>query len=103
MPAKLLSRANPAAATNTTLYTVPALKQASFLVSLCNRGASPVKVRLALSDTATPALADYLEFDTTIPANSVLERGGLASDAGKLVVVYSDIATVSAVAVGYEE
>lgn len=103
MPTGRLGAADLAAATDTSLYTVPASKTASLTVSLCNRGAAAAKVRLALAAAAAPTNAEYLEFDVSIPANGVLERSGIIADAGKMIVVRSDVATVSAVAFGFEE
>jgi hypothetical protein len=90
------------ATTNTTLYTCPAGTFAIASVSICNRNATSVTVRLALASTATPGVSEYLEFGVTIPANSVLERTGLVVDAGKLLVVYSSTTSVNAVAYGIE-
>ena len=103
MPTGILGTADVAATTLTTLYTVPATKIGVVNINLCNRGTAPVKVRLAVSATATPALGEYIEYDATIAANSVLERTGFALDTGKNVVVYTDIATLSAVVTGFEE
>jgi len=91
------------ATTNTTTYTVPANKTATLNVSICNRNASAVTVRLALAETGTPDAAEWIEYDTPLAANSVLERTGLMLDAGKKVVAYSSAAHVSVVACGLEE
>lgn len=90
------------ATTNTTLYTCPAGTFAIANVSICNRNATAVTVRLALASSATPGGAEWLEFGVTIPANSVLERTGLVLDAGKVLVVYSSTTSVNAVAYGIE-
>lgn len=92
-----------AATTNTTVYTVPASKTASFSVNICNRNTSSVTVRLALSATGTPGVTEWIEYDAVIPGNGVLERTGLMLDTGKLVVAYSSTANVSVVAYGVEE
>lgn len=91
------------ATTNTTLYTCPANTFAVVNVTICNRGASAVTVRLALASSATPGAAEYLEYGTTIPANSVLERTGIVCDStNKYIVVYSSTTSVNAVAYGIE-
>lgn len=92
-----------AAATATPVYTVPASTLAAISVNLCNRNASSVAIRLALSTTDTPAAEEYLEYETLIPGNSLLERTGLLLDAGKRVVAYSSAANVNVVVVGVEE
>ena len=98
-----LGAADLAATTNTTLYTVPAGKAASFSVSFCNRNATPVTVRLALASAATPTNAEWVLYEALIEGNGALERTGLVLDAGKLAVVQSSAANVSAVAYGFEE
>ena len=97
-----LGTADLAAATNTTLYTCPVDTFAVLTVSICNRGATAISVRIAVCDTATPANAEFLEFDTSLSANGVLERTGIVVDAGKLVVVRSSATSVNAVAYGIE-
>ena len=98
-----LGTADLTAATLTTLYTVPAAKVASFTLSLTNRSQMAVNVRAALASSATPANSEYIEFDTIVPGNTVLERTGLVLDAAKLVVVYAGTAGISANCYGYEE
>ena len=48
------------------------------------------------------AYADFIEYDTALIGNGVLERAGLVVDAGKYVVVRSNSTAVSAVAYGIE-
>lgn len=91
-----------AATTNTTLYTCPAGFFAVASVNICNRNATPVTIRLALTSNGTVTDNAYLEFGATIPANGVLERTGIVVDAGKLLVVYSSATNVTAVAYGIE-
>lgn len=88
--------------TNTDVYTVPSNRRASFTLSLCNRTSTARTVRVALrSGTLTDA--DYIEFDTTLPANGVLERSGLVLGAGQVCVVRTSATGVSAVVYGVEE
>ena len=88
---------------DTTVFTVTSATVASFSISLCNRNASSARVRLALSASATPSAADYLEYETTLPAYGVLERSGLVLDGGKYLIARSDTANVNCVAYGYED
>ena len=99
-----LGTADLSATTITDIYTVPASTLASVNVSVCNRNASPVKIRLAISDTTvTQGNDEFIEYDTEIPGNGVLERTGIALDATKIVTAYSDTASVSVVVTGIEE
>lgn len=103
MPSGILGAVDLAAATNTTLYTVPAGKVASLAMNFCNRGTASTTVRLAIGSSATPAATDWLIYDAVIPPNGSVERTGIVLDAAKLVVVYSSNANVTATAYGYEE
>lgn len=94
--------ADLSAATDTTLYTVPEDTFSVLTISLCNRNDTSVTVRIAISDSGTPGGSDYLEYDTELLANGVLERTGIVAQAGKVVVVRSNSTQVSAVAYGIE-
>ena len=73
------------------------------VVNLCNRGTENTLVSIAVSVSATnPSNAEWIEFDTQISANGVLERTGLMANAGKLLVVFASNANVSVSAFGIE-
>lgn len=97
-----LGIANLAAATNTSVYTCPAATFAVVTVSVCNRGASSASIQIAVASTATPDVAEYIEFDTVLSAKGVLERTGIVLDAGKILVVRSSAVSVNAVVYGIE-
>ena len=74
-------------------YTVGATPT-TFNVQLANITGFPVSVNLSISTSATvPTTSEYLEYQTIIPGNGVLERGGLVATAGKYVVVSASAAT----------
>jgi hypothetical protein len=98
-----LGGASLAAATYTTLYTVPALTTASFSVNFANLNTVSVTIRLAIGTNATPAATDWLIYDVVIPGNGELERTGLVLGAANLVVAYSSATNVTATIYGYEE
>jgi hypothetical protein len=97
-----LGTADLAAATYTTLYTVPASTFSVVTVSFCNRTASSVNVRLAIATSASPGNAEFVEYDVQISPNGVLERTGLVLDAAKLIVARSSAANVTAMVYGIE-
>lgn len=103
MASGILGQSAPSAATNTTVYTVPASKTATFSFSICNRGLTLANVRVAVSANGTPTSAEWIEYDTEVPANSVFERTGLVAQAAKNLVVYADSASLSVSVYGYEE
>lgn len=104
MASGTLGQSAPVAVTNTTVYTVPASKVATFSVNVLNRSLQfPCSVRLAICASGSPADSEYLEFDAVIEPNSVLERTGLVATAGKLIVVYASLNTVSINVYGFEE
>jgi hypothetical protein len=97
-----LGSAALAASTDTTIYTVPASKVATVNVSMVNRGATAVRVRIAIGSNP-PANADYIEYDAEIPANGILERSGLVMSASELLIARASTANVTIRAYGFEE
>ena len=97
-----LGVADLSAATNTTLYTVPATTFSVITVNIVNRSASAVTIRVAVAAAASPADSEYIEYDVSLAAKGVLERTGIVMDAGKLLVVRSSATSVNAVAYGIE-
>jgi hypothetical protein len=102
MASGILGTADVTAATNTTVYTVPASVVASFSVNFTNRTFSPVTISLAIASAATPTNAEYVIYNVLIDALSNYERTGLVAQTGKRVVVYTSIAGVSVQVYGYE-
>jgi hypothetical protein len=88
----------------TSVYTCPATTFSVVSVSICNRSATAVTVRLALTTTgSTPATTDYLEYDASLSANGVLERTGIVMSSGNQLVVTAGTGNVvSVIVVGIE-
>lgn len=103
MATGILGQAALAAATNTTVYTVPAATTAVVTISAVNRGAGAAAVNVAVAATGTPANSEYIEYQTIVDANGVLERAGVVANAGERFVVYSTNADTSVTIYGYEE
>lgn len=103
MATGILGQSSPAATTNTTVYTVPAATTATFNVSIVNTASTTTTVRLAIAATGTPAASEYLEYDTILPPNGVLERSGMVAGATENVVVYASATGLSVSVYGYEE
>lgn len=98
----MLGSADLAATTLTLVYTVPALKQAAVTVSMCSRSAA-VTVRLAVSNGGVPTDGQYLEYGTPLEVAGVLERSGIALQAGDRIYAYASAAGVSVNVYGIEE
>ena len=105
MPTGRLGTANITTTADTTVYTVPASTFSVVSVNIVNRSSSATaNIRIAVASTATPTVAEYIEYDSQLVANGVLERTGIVMDAGKLIVVSTPTATptLSVVVYGIE-
>lgn len=102
MASGILGTADLAAATNTSVYTVPATKTASFAVNFTNRSSIPVNIRLGVCATGTPAAGEFIIYDAILNPSCSLERTGLVAEENKIVVAYANTASVSVQVYGYE-
>jgi hypothetical protein len=103
MPSGILGQSAPSATTNTTVYTVPAGKTATFNINVVNRGTSVVSVRIAIAADANPATAEWIEYGAAVPSGGVLERTGIVAEATRRVVVHTSSADASINVYGHEE
>lgn len=97
MPSGRLAAVDMPAGINTVIYEMPTGKIQVFSINISNRNDSDVKIRLALVDGGLSDLADsdYLEYDTVVRANGVLERSGIALAGEQSLIGYSDTGNVS--------
>ena len=94
---KVIGQSNPAAATPTTLYTVPAATSTvCSTLAICNQGVSTT-YRIAVRPAgAVLAAAHYLVFDATVAANdTVFLTIGTTLAATDVVTVQAGTATCS--------
>jgi flagella basal body P-ring formation protein FlgA len=100
---KVLGQSKPAAATPTTLYTVPASTQANVNVFISNQAAGNDMVRVALTKSGNSlAASNYLVYDTPIPPNSSLNLTGIALATGDFITIYCTSGNCSFNATGIE-
>jgi hypothetical protein len=105
MPTGRLGTANITTTNATTVYTVPATTFSVVSVNVVNRSSSAAAlIRIAVSSSATPSVDEWIEFDSSLVANGVLERTGIVMDATKLIVVQTTTSTptLSVVVYGIE-
>ena len=102
MATGILGANDLAATANTTVYTVPADTFAVVTVNVTNRNSQSRNIRVATADDDTPTDAEWIEFDTEILGNGVIERSGVVLDAGKKIVAYSNSTDVNIVVYGIE-
>jgi hypothetical protein len=102
---KVLGQSNPAATTETSLYTVPAATQTIVsTVVVTNQAATAGTYRIAVRVAgASLATSQYIAYDVSLPANSSDTLTlGLTLGAADVVTVYASSATFSFSAFGSE-
>jgi hypothetical protein len=98
----------PAAATATTVYTVPGSTQTMLTrIIICNTSATPTLFRIALIEAGTAlgslALDHYVAYDIPIGGNETINFAlGVGLAATSLVVVYNTLATLTFTPCGIE-
>jgi len=102
MATGILGTADLAATTNTVVYTVPNETFGVVSINITNRNAQARDIRIALAAADTPENSEWIEFDSELLGNGVIERSGVVLDAGKRVVAYSDSTDVNVVVYGIE-
>ena len=88
--------------TDTTVYTVPVGTYAVANVSITNRNATAITLRLAMATTSTPNPEEFIEYDTVIIPNGVFERTGLVMQGGLNIVARANQGSVGVTVYGIE-
>jgi hypothetical protein len=105
MATGVYNRLNLAASTDTVVIANTAVasgKTSVVTVSICNRNASTVNIRLGISANTTLGVHEYLEYDTQLNSNGVLERTGIVIPNGLYLIARSSLANTSVLAYGIE-
>lgn len=103
MPSGILGQVAPTAAAYTIAYTVPVGRTSTFNISVANTTSGTITARVAIASAPTPTSNEFIEYDTVIVGNGVLERGGIVAQAGESVVVYNAVAGLNFSVYGFEE
>lgn len=105
MSKKVLGQSNPSAVTATTLYTVPASKEAVISsISVCNLASSSATYRIAIRPAgATLANQHYLAYDVTVGASdTTIITVGITLATTDVVTIYASTANLAFSAFGDE-
>ena len=105
MAKKVLGQSNPSATTATTLYTVPASKEAVVSsISICNLASSSATYRIAVRPAgATLANQHYLAYDVTVgAADTTIITVGITLATTDVITIYASTANLAFSAFGDE-
>lgn len=97
MAKKVLGQSNPSATTATTLYTVPASKEAVVSsISVCNLASSSATYRIAVRPAgASLANVHYLAYDVTVgAADTTIITVGITLATTDVITVYASTANL---------
>ena len=103
----ILGSADLTAEQYTGIYLVPEDTFSVVTVSVVNKNSASITVRLAIAKTdpdgaTIPAADDYLEYETEILPNGVLERTGIVIDASRQIYARSSSANTGVMVYGIE-
>jgi len=102
---KVLGQSNPAATTDTTLYTVPASTSAVVsTITICNQASSAATYRIAIRPAgASIAAQHYVVYGATVAASDTTALTlGVTLATTDVITVYASTATLSFNAYGSE-
>lgn len=105
MASGVYNRLSLAANTWTTLVSTTGVtsgKTGIITVNIANTNVTAVSIRLAISANTTPSAGEFLEYNTVLGGNGVLEKTGIVLTPGLQITCYCDTANVSFIAYGLE-
>jgi len=99
----ILANATLAATTYTSIYSPTLDTFGVVTLNICNKNSSNIQVRVAIAtDPDLPAAGEYIEYETEILPNGVLERTGIVIEAGRTIYAYSSATNTDVVVFGIE-
>ena len=87
---------------DTTVYNAAVGRDGVANVSITNRNATSITLRLAMATTSTPTDEEWIEYDTVIIPNGVFERTGLVMQGGLNIVARANQGSVGVTVYGIE-
>lgn len=106
MATGLLASSNLSSTADTVVYTAPSAGNTTVYckIFVTNRNGSPIVFRLALGAPGDTAIGttNSLEFDVTIPANGILERGNVMLGPNERIIARTGTAGVSVAVCGVD-
>ena len=102
---KVLGQSNPAATTNTNLYTVPASTSAVVsTITICNQASSAATYRIAVRPAGAAAAAQHwIVYGATVAgSDSTALTLGLTLATTDIITIYASTSTLSFAAFGSE-
>ena len=103
MATGILASETLTATTYTEIYGPPNNTFSVVTINICNKNSTSIQVRIALAtDPSIPAAGEYIEYNTEILPNGVLERSGIVIQNGRTIYAYSTQANTDVVVFGIE-
>lgn len=104
MPAGRLAKLEMATLnTDLQVYQIGLGNVATVTINVVNRGSSNAKISLAITDSTTVSVADYINFEELVHPGEYLYRGGVVLNGGQYIYVKTDTGNCSINVWGFEE
>jgi len=97
----LIGSADLAATTNTLIGGAALGTSKIVNIRIANRNSTEVAVQVAIGTGSSPAVADYIDYNTVVKGFSILEDSGFVCKATEKIWAYSDTANVTVRAMGF--